>query len=171
MIGVRGVAIFFGITAALLVVLWVIYVFNEKPVEVIDLKDESSVLEMSLIKSETEQIHKTGNIIIFEVIPGTESNPNYESIKLLNTEEFSVSLEGWQVKKVASTGTESTLVSSRRLKNRVIQPEGYLILASSGYNGSVAPDIVWPKSYTLASNKNTVRLYNATGEKVSEFSW
>ena len=42
---------------------------------------------------------------------------------------------------------------------------------STGTSTSVAPDVSWPKSYTLAYSQNAVIIYDANGAKIDEASW
>jgi hypothetical protein len=111
-------------------------------------------------------------ISIIEVVPGKEGSAAYEFIKLKNLSESPVDLTGWMIKKKSSAGKETTLVSRARLEGKSIPANGYFLLANEGgYSGVPAPDVWWPKSYTLAQSNNAAVLYNPEGEKISEFSW
>ncbi|MEK9194584.1 MAG: lamin tail domain-containing protein [Patescibacteria group bacterium] len=110
--------------------------------------------------------------VVSEIMVGIEGNSNYEFIELYNSNNESIDLTGWTIKKKSSTGSESTVVSLSRLEGKHIQPKKYFLLANEGgYNGGIVPDIWWPKSYTFAYTNNALVLYNPSGDKAAEISW
>lgn len=128
----------------------------------------------SAAPSEASPSASTGtvSILISEVMAGSEGNSSDEFVELHNPGDAPAGLTGWCVKKRTSTGSESTLVVAARLEGVSVAPGGYLLLANdSGYRGSVAPDVRWPSSYTLAYASNTVTLYRDCAERADEVSW
>ena len=47
----------------------------------------------------------------------------------------------------------------------------FLLVNEGGYDGSIVPDVFWPKSYTLAYKNNAIIIYNANSELIEEVSW
>jgi hypothetical protein len=98
-----------------------------------------------------------GKILISEVqILGEK--PEDDFIELYNPNDFSVGLDGWSIKKKTSSGKEYVLVSETYFKGKAIAPNGYFLLARTGSNIGVEPDIWWPKSNSI-SEDNTILLY------------
>lgn len=95
------------------------------------------------------------------VINRVNLNPVEERfIELYNDSNSSKDLTGWSIKRKSSSGLEYSLVSSSRLKDKVITANGYFLLTNEGtYTGPLLPDATWAKSYTFAEN-NTIVLYN-----------
>lgn len=119
-------------------------------------------------------IKKSGKIIISELMTSADKSANYEFIELYNPTSDLIDLTDWSIKKISSSGTISTLVSSSRFKGKIIFPNQYFLLANEGgYNSASSPqaDILWPKSYTLSNKNNSVILYNGSEEGVEEISW
>jgi len=112
------------------------------------------------------------NIGISEILVGIDGGTKYEFIELYNPNDAAIDLTGWSIKKRSSTGSESTLVSASRFEGKKIMPQKYFLLANEGgYNGSIQPDIFWPKSYILAYKNNAVILYNVDGEAIEDIGW
>lgn len=109
--------------------------------------------------------------LINEIMVGSDSNSGYAFLELYNPTQNPVDLTGWTIKKKTSSGTQSSFVVSDRLKNKIILPGKYLLLAREGYGGSVAPDVTWPSSYSLARTNNSIIIYDKSGQKVEEISW
>jgi hypothetical protein len=113
-----------------------------------------------------------GSLFISEVMVGTEASANDEFIELYNTTGSDIALTGYSIKKKTSSGAESSLVATSRFEGKVI-PAGkhFLITHDGSYAGAVAGDITFPASYSLAYTNNTVLLYDANNQKISEVSW
>jgi len=112
------------------------------------------------------------HILVSEIMVGVDGNADYEFIEIFNPTANPVDLTGWSIKKKSSTNSESTLVSSSRLKGKIILSNKYFLLANEGgYDGSIVPDVFWPKSYTLAYSNNAIIIYNANSELIEEVSW
>ncbi|MDP3947184.1 MAG: lamin tail domain-containing protein, partial [bacterium] len=112
------------------------------------------------------------HVVISEIAAGIDGNPDYEFIELYNPTTTTVELTGWSIKKKSSTGSESSLLVASRLEGKVILPNHYFLTANEeGYTGSLAPDIRWAKSNTLAYTNNAVTLYDASSARVDEASW
>lgn len=112
------------------------------------------------------------HLLISEIMIGVDNNSSYTFVEFYNPASGPVDLTGWVVKKKTSTGTESSLVVSDRLKDTIVQPGKYFLTANdTGYTGSVLPDVKWPHSYSLAYTNNAVAIYNNLGEKVEEVGW
>ncbi|GEM_PF-2181233 len=111
-------------------------------------------------------------IYITEVMVGRTDNAGHEFIELYNASDLPADLTGWSIKKKTSTGSESTLVSSKNFEGKVMPGESYLLLGhSGGYNSSPPADISWPASYTLAYTKNGVSILNNEGAIVDSVFW
>ncbi len=113
-----------------------------------------------------------GAVLISEVMTGIKGQANYDFIELYNTGDMPVVLTGWTIKKRTSSGNEDGLVAATRLKDRSIPAHGFLLLANgTGYTGSPTADIVWPDSYSLAAEKNSIALYKTGGVVADEVAW
>ncbi len=140
--------------------------------------DNSSFVSSSTSTSESTSSQTgtssqaTSHILITEVMAGKTGASDYEFVELFNTGPDSVDLTNWTLKKRSSTGAESSLATASHFDGKTINAhKHFLAVNGGGYAGSVAADIVWPKSYTLAYASNTVALYDAAGAKVDEASW
>lgn len=103
---------------------------------------------------------------------GSDLGSDDEFIELWNQGAQVVALTGWSIKKKASSGAESTLVSASRLENKSIPAGGrFLLVNESGYKGGIPGDASWPKSYTLAYTNNAIVLYDGSGSKLEEVAW
>src|SRR3989304_2159385 len=112
------------------------------------------------------------HILVSEIMVGIDGNANYEFIEIFNPTANPIDLTGWSIKKKSSTNSESTFVSSSRLEGKIILSNKYFLLANEGgYDGSIVPDVFWPKSYTLAYSNNAIIIYNANSELIEEVSW
>lgn len=119
----------------------------------------------------SNQPNQNSQILISEVMVGNDASGSYEFIELYNA-GGDADLSGWSVKKLSSTGSESSLVSKTRLEGFVLASGKYLLLANEkGYSGSPAADILWPGSYSLAYKENGVNLYNPDGKLADELYW
>ncbi|MBU1727726.1 lamin tail domain-containing protein [Patescibacteria group bacterium] len=112
----------------------------------------------------------SAEVIINEVqIAG--STVNDEFIELYNSSGSSVDLTGFYIKKKTSSGNESNFVVSSRFEGLSISGGDYLLLArENNYTGTVSPDILWPSSYSLASN-NSLILYRGGETDADEVAW
>lgn len=99
------------------------------------------------------------------------STVNDEFIELYNSGDAAVDLTGYYIKKKTSTGSENNFIVAGRFEGAVISSGGYLLLArEKEYAGTVAPDIFWPASYSLASN-NSLILYRGSQTDKDEAGW
>ncbi|MDE2001851.1 MAG: lamin tail domain-containing protein [Patescibacteria group bacterium] len=120
----------------------------------------------------TAPVSGTSRILISEVMAGMSTNKGYQFVELYNPGTAAVDLTGWSMKKKSSTGTESSLVSATRLQDKKIPPGGYFLIAKDGgYTSAVAPDVVWPASYSLAYTNNAVTIYDPNGTAIDAVSW
>lgn len=111
-------------------------------------------------------------VLISEIMAGKDGNSNFEFIELWNPNNEIFDLTGWSLKKKTSAGTESTLVSATRLEGKKVPANDYFLLTNEvGYDGGVAPDVAWPKSYTLAYTNNSILLYDSNNQKTEEVGW
>lgn len=130
----------------------------------------STMTETSSATSTSTTTQYLNHLLISEIMAGTEGNSNYEFIELFNPTSDTIDLTGWLIKKKASTGTVSLLVSSNRLQGKTIAPNKYFLAArNNSYDGSVTPDVLWP-TYNIAYTNNSVILYNSNSV-VEEVSW
>ncbi|MFA5050709.1 MAG: DUF2341 domain-containing protein [Patescibacteria group bacterium] len=117
---------------------------------------------------------KLPSIVISEVqIAGQTADDEF--IELYNPTDQEINLTEYFVKKkrIKTDGTveESTLVTSSYFKDKIIEAQGYLLLArKEEYKDQTTPDILWPKSYSLTSN-NTIILYNSEGKIIDKVGW
>lgn len=111
-------------------------------------------------------------VLISEVMVGNDTSGSYEFIELYNAGGVSVDLSGWSIKKLSSTGTESSLISKSRLEGKSLLPGQYLLLANEkGYTAPPTADLLWPGSYSLAYKENGINLYDPEGKRVDELYW
>lgn len=111
-------------------------------------------------------------VLISEVMAGSSISSDYEFLEIYNYGNEAVDLTGWTIKKKSSTGSESSLVATSRLNGKTIPAGKYFLLAhDGGYTGSVAADVVWPASYSLAYTNNSITIYNASGAIIDQVSW
>lgn len=113
------------------------------------------------------------NVLINEVQIGVEGNANDEFIELYNNGSTEVVLTGFSIYKKTSSGAESSIVAKSRFEDKKIPANGILFLAREGeYTGTKTVDILWPNSYSLASN-NSLTLYKDYENKIIEdtVSW
>jgi hypothetical protein len=111
-------------------------------------------------------------ILISEVMVGNDTSGSYEFIELYNAGTGSADLSGWSIKKLSSTGKESSLISKDRLKDIILLAGEYLLLANEkGYTGASTPNILWPGSYSLAYKENGINFYDADGKLIDELYW
>lgn len=101
--------------------------------------------------------------VLISEIQITGATASDEFVELYNPGDQVIDLTGWSVKRKSSSGAEYALVAASRLEGKTISAKGYLLLANEeGYKGSVAPDVLWPKSNNIAAD-NTALLYAADG--------
>ncbi len=113
-------------------------------------------------------------VLVSEIMVGVDGNADYEFIEIFNSAPNPIDLTGWSIKKRSSSGGESTLVSSKYFKDKIIPANKYLLLANEGGYGSAGSpqaDVSWPKSYTLAYSNNAIVVYNANNELVEDVGW
>lgn len=130
------------------------------------------IAEEQPVEQAQEQSVVLRPVLINEIMVGKDGNSNFEFIELRNPNNEIFDLTGWSLKKKTSAGSESTLVATARLEGKKVPANGYLLLANEvGYDGDVAPNVAWPKSYTLAYTNNFVVLYDVDGQKIEEVGW
>ena len=112
-------------------------------------------------------------MLISEVMAGRDGNVNDEFIELYNVGTAAQDLTGWSIKRKASSVSEpDTFVAASHFSGKSIQAGGYFLLVDiEGYQGSVSPDISWPKSSSLAYDDDVLLLYDASGTVVDSVAW
>jgi hypothetical protein len=111
-------------------------------------------------------------IFISEAMMGTKGNANYDFIELYNDSDTPASLTGLSIKKKSSTGKESSLVAESKLTGKTIPVHQYFLLANEGgYTGNIKADVIWPSSYSLASAKNGIVLYDTNNKVIDSALW
>ncbi len=111
-------------------------------------------------------------ILISEVMAGSSASADYEFIEIYNYGSEAVDLTGWYIKKKSSSGAESSLVAASRLSGKSVSAGKHFLLAhDGGYTGTVAADVLWPASYSLAYTNNTITIYNVSGAVIDAVSW
>jgi len=113
----------------------------------------------------------TGHVVITSLMVGDVHASTNEYIELYNASSDTIDLSGWSVKKKSSSGSISTLVSPTHFSGIIIPSSKYLLLASSGYTGSVSADITWPASYSFSQKNNALMLYDKSGTLIDTVSW
>ncbi len=116
--------------------------------------------------------NSTSRLLISEIMIGIDGSSNYTFIEFYNPTASPIDLTSWAVKKKTSTGTESSLIVSDRLRDKIVQPGKYFLAANdAGYTGSVPPDVRWPSSYTLAYANNSITIYDGSNAAVDSIRW
>lgn len=111
-------------------------------------------------------------ILISEVMVGNDTSGSYEFIELYNAGMENVNLSNWSIRKISSTGADSSLVSKTRLADIILPAKKFLLLANEkGYSGQPVPDILWPGSYSLAYKENGITIYDPEGKEMDELYW
>lgn len=114
------------------------------------------------VDSTTTKISIFKKIIINEIQTYGKDSKN-QFIELYNPSQVAVNLKGFVLKKKASTGKESNLVSSAAFSG-TIPALGFFLIVPQSYSGSALPDLHYSgSSYSLAQKDNAVLLYNASG--------
>jgi hypothetical protein len=119
-------------------------------------------------------ISSTGpsRILISEVMVGNDASGSYEFIELYNAGVESVNLSNWFIRKISSTGADSSLVSKTRLVDIILPAKKFLLLVNEkGYVGLPTPDVLWPGSYSLAYKENGITIYDPEGKEMDELYW
>ncbi|MEK9150645.1 MAG: lamin tail domain-containing protein [Patescibacteria group bacterium] len=120
------------------------------------------------------QSSSANHVLVSEIMVGVDGNADYEFIEIFNSAPNPIDLTGWSIKKRSSSGGESTLVSPKYFKDKIIPANKYLLLVNEGGYGSAGSpqaDVSWPKSYTLAYSNNAIVVYNANSELVEDVGW
>lgn len=113
---------------------------------------------------------QSGQLIISEVMAGTASSAGDEFIELLNTAGDELDLTGFSIKKkVLSSGSENSLVTTVNFEGKKVAPGQRFIIGHGSFASQ--SQMTWPTSYSIAYTGNAVLLYNAQGEKIDEVSW
>lgn len=102
-------------------------------------------------------------ILIAEISLGNKVNPPF--IKIYNFSEQEIDLSEYSIKKL--TSYETTLISQKRFKNKIIKPYSYLTLSRE--NENIKADIFWPQSYNITNIKG-IAIYKGK-EKIDETRW
>lgn len=127
--------------------------------------------------SEPTSTLTTGKILFSElrIIEGVTNNDG-EYIELYNPNKFSVSLNGWSIKKINKNGEiqKTTIVTPQRFKGVIIKPFSYLLLANESIVGDalIQSDVIYPSSsaYGLTFNNGLV-LLNDNNQIVDKVCW
>ncbi|KKP89392.1 hypothetical protein A2456_00735 [Candidatus Nomurabacteria bacterium RIFOXYC2_FULL_36_19] len=104
------------------------------------------------------------------LINEVQVKPTGESFIELYNFGSSQDLTNWTIKRRTASGSEYSLVSASRLKDKSISANSYFLLVNENYIGEITPDTMWAKSYDLA-NDNTILLYNENENLISKISW
>lgn len=111
-----------------------------------------------------------GQLIISEVMVGDASGAGNEFIELYNTTEVEIDLTGFSIKKkVLSSGTESSLVTTVNFEGKKVESGARFIIGHGSF--AAQSQMSWPTSYSIAYSGNAILLYNTQGEKIDEVSW
>ncbi len=121
----------------------------------------------------SESNFSLNHIVISEIMPGGLNSPEDEFIELYNPTDQVVNLDGWSLVKKSSLTSENkdNLVSkgSNNFNGKIIEPKGFLLIASNNYTGVKTPDVFYSQnSHFLANNGDVVILYDHEGNVVDE---
>jgi len=83
-----------------------------------------------------------------------------EFVEIYNPTSTDVSIDGWRLRRSASSGTEANLVSSL---SGVINANGWVLIAHPNYDGSVVPDVEYSAASNNISSNGAVTLYSDAG--------
>jgi len=118
----------------------------------------------------TTKIEIPQNIVINEIHTYGQSSTD-QFVELYNPNSTAFDLTGFSLKKKTSTGTESNLVSSGAFLG-TISANGFFLIISQAYTGSVAADLHYSgSSFSLAQKDNAVLLYDAAGAVVDQVAF
>jgi len=102
------------------------------------------------------------HIVISEVqISGNSATDEF--VEIYNPTSTDVSIDGWRLRRSASSGTEANLVSSL---SGVINANGWVLIAHPNYDGSVVPDVEYSAASNSISSNGAVTLYSDAGVTV-----
>ena len=109
-------------------------------------------------QSETNQIEEANftspHLVIsqFQVAGGTA---NDEFIELHNTSASAVDLNGYRVVYRSASGTNDVLFAEWTTAGTIVAPGGYYLIASTGYDGTVAPNFTYNPTTCACSMSGT----------------
>ena len=123
----------------------------------------SCLVFISLISYVSVSHAASANHVVISEIQVAGETADDEFVELYNPTATDVDLAGWRLTKKASTGTQTTLVSS--LSGSIPSRGYFLITPQSGYTGSVSADALYSSSSSAAvvAANNTVLLYSDAG--------
>lgn len=110
--------------------------------------------------------------VLFSQISAENSTASDEFVELYNYSDSIIPLSEYKLKKIASTGSESYLVSD--FGSATINPFSYFLVAHDDYSNieEIVADIYYTnKSNSLARNNNGVALFNNFGEIIDIVIW
>ena len=123
--------------------------------------------------SDGESGEKAEHVVISEIQAGTDENSDNEFVELYNPTAAAVTLDGWELRKKSSTGTESNLVDDGKFTGTILA-KGFFLIAHPDYKGSKTADLIYSVSTGLAYENNAIILYdadNAEGEIIDEVAY
>ena len=116
------------------------------------------IIEDSLIDEEDKPDFK---ILISEIRAGSDFSSNDEFIELYNPNSLPVSLDGFELRKRSSSGSESNLVDDAAFIG-TIPAYGFFLITHKDYVGNVSPDLNYSTvSANLAYSNNSILLYSS----------
>ncbi len=99
-------------------------------------------------------------VVISEIQAGTSENgAKDEFVELYNPTDRTINLNGWELRKRSSSGSETNLVDSRKFLGS-IAPKSFFLIAHRDYQGPIKPDLLYSTDSDLAYSNNSVVLYN-----------
>jgi hypothetical protein len=114
----------------------------------------------------SENINTTNKkILISEIFIGDKNLPPF--IEIYNPTSHPIDLSDFTIKKLTLNG-EKTLVTSKRLENKIIEKYSYLLISKQ--DSPLKAQVYWPKSYKLKDAYGII-IYDKQKEKIDEIYW
>jgi hypothetical protein len=115
----------------------------------------------------------TNHVVISEIQAGTDAGSDDEFIELYNPTNQVISLDGWELRKKTSSGSETNLVDDGSFIGS-IDPKSFFLIVNKNYKGLKAEDLFYSTGTDIAYSDNSIVLYDGdykTGAIIDEVSY